>query len=46
MRASPGVGDALVVVDLQRDFLPGGALGVPGGDRVVDAMNRCIEAGQ
>jgi nicotinamidase/pyrazinamidase len=27
--------DALVVVDLQHDFLPGGALGVAGGDAVV-----------
>lgn len=27
--------DALLVVDLQRDFLPGGALGVAGGDEVV-----------
>ncbi len=27
--------DALIVVDLQRDFLPGGALGVTGGDAVV-----------
>jgi nicotinamidase/pyrazinamidase len=27
--------DALIVVDLQRDFLPGGALGVAGGDAVV-----------
>jgi len=27
--------DALLVVDLQRDFLPGGALGVSGGDEVV-----------
>jgi nicotinamidase/pyrazinamidase len=27
--------DALVVVDLQHDFLPGGALGVPGGDAIV-----------
>lgn len=27
--------DALLVVDLQRDFLPGGALGVAGGDQVV-----------
>ncbi len=27
--------DALLVVDLQRDFLPGGALGVGGGDEVV-----------
>jgi nicotinamidase/pyrazinamidase len=27
--------DALVVVDLQHDFLPGGALGVAGGDQIV-----------
>lgn len=27
--------DALVIVDVQRDFLPGGALGVAGGDRVL-----------
>ena len=27
--------DALLVVDLQHDFLPGGALGVPGGDEVI-----------
>ncbi len=33
-------GDALVVVDVQRDFLPGGALGVPGGDEVVPVINR------
>lgn len=32
-------GDALLVVDLQRDFLPGGALGVAGGEHVVTAMN-------
>ena len=37
--ASPQVGDALVIVDLQRDFLPGGALGVARGDAVVGAMN-------
>ena len=37
--ASPQVGDALVIVDLQRDFLPGGALGVANGDAVVGAMN-------
>ena len=30
--------DALVVVDLQRDFLPGGALGVSGGDAVVEPI--------
>jgi len=31
---------ALVVVDLQNDFCPGGALAVPGGERIVPAVNR------
>lgn len=30
---------ALIVVDLQVDFCPGGALAVPGGDEIVDAVN-------
>ena len=36
---SPRTGDALVVVDLQRDFLPGGALGVAQGSSVLPAIN-------
>lgn len=39
---SPHTGDALVIVDLQRDFLPGGALGVAQGDAVVGAMNEYL----
>ena len=35
--------DALIVVDVQRDFMPGGALPVPEGDRVVPVLNRYIE---
>ena len=31
----PRAGDALLLVDIQRDFLPGGALAVRDGDRVV-----------
>jgi nicotinamidase/pyrazinamidase len=31
---------ALIVVDVQNDFCPGGALAVPDGDAVVDAINR------
>lgn len=31
---------ALVLVDLQYDFMPGGALAVPDGDRVVPVANR------
>jgi nicotinamidase/pyrazinamidase len=34
MRIDPG-SDVLLVVDVQHDFLPGGALAVPGGDAVV-----------
>ncbi|HEU0168727.1 MAG TPA: nicotinamidase [Chloroflexota bacterium] len=34
--------DALIVVDPQNDFCPGGALAVPGGDAVFDAVNRLL----
>jgi nicotinamidase/pyrazinamidase len=33
---------ALIVVDIQNDFLPGGALAVPGGDEVVPVVNRLL----
>ncbi len=36
-------GDALLIVDVQNDFLPDGALPVPSGDRVIPPLNRCIE---
>jgi nicotinamidase/pyrazinamidase len=39
----PAPGDALIVVDVQKDFLPGGNLGVPDGDAVVPVMNRYLE---
>jgi len=32
--------DVLLVVDVQRDFLPGGALAVPDGDSVIAPINR------
>jgi len=35
--------DTLVIVDLQNDFCPGGALGVAGGDAVVPVLNRYAE---
>src|SRR5581483_8882788 len=35
----PQRGDALIVVDVQQDFLPGGRLGVAGGDAVVEVLN-------
>jgi nicotinamidase/pyrazinamidase len=34
---------ALIVVDVQRDFLPGGALPVPRGGEIVPAVNRLSE---
>ena len=37
-----GQGDALLIVDLQVDFLPGGKLGVPNGDAVIAPINRLI----
>jgi nicotinamidase/pyrazinamidase len=36
-------GDALIVVDVQNDFLPGGALAVPAGAEVIPRLNLCIE---
>jgi putative nicotinate phosphoribosyltransferase len=39
-----GPQDALVVVDVQHDFLPGGALGVPDGDRVLEPIGRLMDA--
>lgn len=38
----PGRGDALLLVDVQNDFLPGGSLAVPGGDAVIGPLNHCI----
>lgn len=31
--------DALLVVDIQNDFCPGGALAVPGGDQIIPLVN-------
>jgi len=36
-------GDALLAVDVQRDFMPGGALAVPGGDAVVEPLNHYMD---
>jgi nicotinamidase/pyrazinamidase len=36
-------GDALVIVDVQNDFLPGGALAVKNGDKVVPTLNEYID---
>ncbi len=34
--------EALLVIDVQNDFCPGGALPVPGGDAVIPRINRMI----
>ena len=33
---------ALIVIDVQYDFCPGGALAVPGGDEIVGGINRLM----
>ena len=39
-----GAQDCLLVIDVQNDFMPGGALAVPRGDEVVPAINRLARA--
>jgi len=50
MTASPSIseprlapGDALIIVDVQNDFLPGGGLAVPDGEAVIPILNRYLE---
>ncbi|MFB0526743.1 MAG: nicotinamidase [bacterium] len=33
---------ALLIVDVQNDFCPGGALAVPEGDKIVPILNKCM----
>lgn len=35
--------DALIVVDMQKDFMPGGALPVPEADTIIPTINRYIK---
>jgi len=35
--------EVLLVIDVQNDFCPGGALAVPGGDEIVPAVNRLAQ---
>ncbi|HXN07929.1 MAG TPA: nicotinamidase [Nitrospiria bacterium] len=41
-QAMPAPGDALILVDIQNDFLPGGALAVPMGDEIIAPLNKMI----
>jgi nicotinamidase/pyrazinamidase len=40
---NPKSGDALLIVDVQNDFLPGGSLAVAHGDEVVPVLNRYLK---
>jgi nicotinamidase/pyrazinamidase len=40
------VAKALLIVDFQNDFTPGGALAVPEGDRIADRVNQLAASGQ
>ena len=44
MPFQPEPDSALLVVDVQNDFCPGGSLAVAEGDRVVSVLNRYVEA--
>ncbi|NRP71741.1 Peroxyureidoacrylate/ureidoacrylate amidohydrolase RutB [Ensifer psoraleae] len=35
--------EALIVIDVQNDFCPGGALAVAGGDEIIPVVNRLIQ---
>ena len=44
MSIQPEPDSALLVVDVQNDFCPGGSLGVRGGDAIVPLINEHVEA--
>jgi len=43
MQMRPGEDDVLLIIDVQNDFCPGGALAVADGDAVVRVVNRLAE---
>lgn len=42
MKIAPAAGDALIVIDMQNDFLPGGRLAVTGGGDIIPQLNRYL----
>lgn len=46
MRSKLRTGDALLIVDPQNDFMPGGSLPVPQGDEIIPILNAWIKAAQ
>jgi nicotinamidase/pyrazinamidase len=41
---APGPGHALLVIDVQNDFLPGGALGITVGEAILAPINCTLAA--
>lgn len=39
---TPGASDALLIIDVQNDFLPGGALAVPKGDAILPVIQKLV----
>ncbi len=42
MKIAPAAGDALIMVDMQNDFLPGGSLAIAGGNAIIPQLNRYL----
>ena len=42
MKVTLAGGDALIIADMQNDFLPGGSLAVPGSNEIIPLLNRYI----
>jgi nicotinamidase/pyrazinamidase len=42
MKIIPAAGDALIAVDMQNDFLPGGRLAIAGSDDIIPQLNRYL----
>jgi len=40
------VGEALLIIDFQNDFCPGGALPVPEGDAIADRVSELLDSGR
>ena len=40
---SISISDALIIVDIQNDFIPGGSLAVAGGDEIIEGINELQE---
>ena len=38
--------EALLIIDFQNDFCPGGALAVPGGDAIAPRVNELVDSGR